>query len=163
VALPEAGVELLQERGLLGGDLDRLRGAHLLQRQPAIDAGAEPVVVQDLLDGDRRDPPPLERQHRLETVAAVGRVLERQRPDPLHHLRRRGLRMAPVDRRQVLQAFKALRLEPPLPFVEAGPVETALSARLGDVAELLGQLEHAQTVLRDLRRGITRPRPLRCR
>jgi hypothetical protein len=163
VALAEAGVELLQEGGLLGGDLDRLPGVGLLQRQPAVDPRPEAVVVEVLLDGDRGDPPALERQHRLEAIAAVGRMLECQRPDPLDHLRRRGLRMAPVDRRQVLQPLEALRLEPTLPLVEARPVEAPLPAGLRDVAKLPGQLQHAQTMLRHLRRGIPRHGPLRCR
>jgi hypothetical protein len=58
MALAEAGVELFQEGGLLGGDLDRLAGVLLLQRQPAVDPRAESVVVEVLLDGDRGDPPP---------------------------------------------------------------------------------------------------------
>ena len=74
-------------------------------------------------------------------VAAIGRVLQRQSLDPLHHFGRGGLRVAPVDRRQVFQPLKALRLKPPLPFVEAGPVQAALATRLGDVAQLPGQFE----------------------
>jgi hypothetical protein len=40
----EAGVELLQEGRLLGRDLDDLLGVPGLQRQPALDPGAEPVA-----------------------------------------------------------------------------------------------------------------------
>jgi PAS domain-containing protein len=46
--------------------------------------------------------------------------------------------------------------------VQGRPVEAALPARLGDVAELPGQLQNAQAVLRHLRRGISWPRLLRC-
>ena len=41
---PEAGIELFQEGGLLGGDLDRLPGVRDFQRQPAIDARPQPVA-----------------------------------------------------------------------------------------------------------------------
>jgi hypothetical protein len=68
---PEAGIELFQEGGLLGGDLDRLPDVGRLQRQPAVDAGSQAIVVEDLLDGDRRDPNPLQRQRRLMPVAAI--------------------------------------------------------------------------------------------
>jgi hypothetical protein len=52
--LPEAGIELFQEGGLLRGDLDRLPDVGRFQRQPAVDAGPQAVIVEDLLDGDRR-------------------------------------------------------------------------------------------------------------
>ena len=65
--------------------------------------------------------------------------------------------------RQVLQPLEALGLEPPLPLVEARPVKAPLPARLRDVAELPGKLQDAQAVLRDLRRSIPWPGPLRCR
>jgi hypothetical protein len=121
------------------------------------------ATVQDLLDRDRRDPDALERQHRLVPVAAIGRVLQRQRLYPLHRLRRGRLRVRPVDRRQVLQTLEALRLKPPLPFIEAGPVKPALPTRLGDIAELPGQFQHAQPALRQLRIGVTPPRLSHCR
>ena len=44
--------------------------------------------------------------------------------------------MALVDRRQVLQPLEAVRLEPSLPLVEAGPVHPPLAAGLADVAQL---------------------------
>lgn len=72
MALAEAGVELLQEGGLLWGDIDDLAGINLLQRQD-----------------------------RLEPIAAVGRVLQNQGPDALHDLGRSRLRVGLVDRRQV--------------------------------------------------------------
>ena len=43
--------------------------------------------------------------------------------------------MALVDRRQVLQPLEALRLEPPLPLVETGPIQAALPTGLGDVPQ----------------------------
>lgn len=52
----EARIELLQEGRLLGRDLDDLLGVPGLQRQPALDLGAQAVVVEELLDRDRRDP-----------------------------------------------------------------------------------------------------------
>jgi hypothetical protein len=53
-----ARIELFQERCLLGAELERLLGVLLLERQPALVARAEALVVEDLLDGDRRQPPP---------------------------------------------------------------------------------------------------------
>jgi hypothetical protein len=90
-------------------------------------------------------------------VAAIGRMLKRQRLDPLHYRLRRRLRVALVDRRQVLQPLKALRLEPTLPLVEARPVQPALPACLRDVPELLGKFQHTQPALRQL--GIRVPWP----
>ena len=64
-------------------------------------------------------------------------VIEGQRLDPRHDRLGCRLRMALVDRRQVLEAF-ALRLEPPLSFVEAGAIEAALAAGLCHAPQLLG-------------------------
>jgi hypothetical protein len=47
---PKAGVELLQELDLLRGQLDDLVRVLLLQRQPALLARAELLVVEDLLE-----------------------------------------------------------------------------------------------------------------
>jgi hypothetical protein len=52
VALLEAGIELFQERRLLGTELDRPLGVLPLERQPALVARAQALVVKDLLDGD---------------------------------------------------------------------------------------------------------------
>src|SRR3712207_7183560 len=49
VPLAEARVELLQERHLLGTELNRLVGVLALERQPALVPGAQALVVQDLL------------------------------------------------------------------------------------------------------------------
>ena len=126
MALLEAGIELLEERRLLRGQLDRLVGVLALQRQPALVAGAEALVVEDLLDGDRRDPPPLQGQQRLDPVAAIRRMGQRQRLDPRDRFGRRRHRVRLGDRRQVFfEAIQAFELEPPLPVVEAGPVDPA--------------------------------------
>lgn len=106
------------------------------------------VVVEDLLDGDRRDADASQRQHRLVPVEATGRVGQRQVLDPLDHWLRRRLRMRLVDRRQVFQPTEPLRPEPPLPFVIASPVQPPLAAGLGDVAEFLGQFQNAQAAFR---------------
>ena len=86
-------------------------------------------------------------QHRLEAVAAVGRVLQRQRPDARHDRLGHRLRVSFSDRQQVLDALEVLRLELPLPLIEAGAVEEALAAGLGHVPQLLGEFEHGQTLL----------------
>lgn len=91
----------------------------LFQGQPAVIAGAQAIVVENLLDGDRRD------AASFEPVAAVSRVFEGQLLEALDGLGRCGLGMALVDRRQVLEAFEAVRLEASLPFVEAGTVKTS--------------------------------------
>lgn len=117
----EAGSQLLQERGLLGGDLDGLAGI-----------------------------PRLEREHRLVPFAAIGPVLQRQRSNLLHGVGRRRLRVALVDRRQIFQPIRALGMEPPLPLVDDGPVDATPPTRLGDVAKLPGQFQHAQTLLRHM-------------
>lgn len=96
-------------------------------------------------------------------VAVIGRMLERQRLDPLHNRFGRRLRMALVDRRQVLQPLEALRLEPPLPLVEARPVQPALPASLRDIPEFLRKLQHAQPAPRQLRIGVPRPGLRTCR
>jgi hypothetical protein len=70
-------------------------------------------------------------------------VQERQLGDPRHHLGRGGHRVALGDRRQVLETVQALELEAPLPVVEAGAVDAAAPARLGDVAQALRQLQRA--------------------
>ena len=159
----EAGVLLLEERHLFGAELDGSLGVLRLQRQPAVVTRPQAVLVEDLLDGDRGHTDALQRQHRLEPVAAIGGVLERQRLDLLDHLRPRRLRVRLVDRRQVLEPLEAMGLKPPPPFVEAGPVHAPLPARLRDVPELPGQFQNAQPLLRHLRRRITRRTLLRCR
>lgn len=173
----EAGVLLLEERHLFGAELDGSLGVLRLQRQPAVVTRPQAVLVEDLLDGDRGHTDALQRQHRLEPVAAIGGVLERQRLDLLDHLRPRRLRVRLVDRRQVLEPLEAMGLKPPPPFVEAGPVHAPLPARLVrraidspdrsllrlTVPELPGQFQNAQPLLRHLRRRITRRTLLRCR
>ena len=89
-------------------------------------------------------------------VAAIGGVFKRQVLDPLHHLGRRRLRMAPVDRRQVPQPVEALCLKPTFPFIEARPVHAPLTARLGHIAELTSQFQHTQPLPRHLAGGIPR-------
>ena len=159
VALAEAGVELLEEGRLLGGELDGPLGVPALERQPALVPGAQAVVVEDLLHRDRRDPLALQSQQRLDPVAAVGRVRQGQLADPRHNLRRRGHRVRLGDRRQVLEPVQALELEPALPVVEAGPVDAAAPAGLGDVAQPLGELEHRHPPMRQLLRGVLRRHP----
>jgi hypothetical protein len=152
--LAEAGVQLLEEGHLLRAQLDGLLGILPLQRQPALVPGAQPFVVQDLLHRDRRHPPAFQRQQRLDPVAAVSRVGQRQLFDPRHHLRSRRHRMRLGDRRQVLEPVQALQLEAPLPVVEARPVDAAAPAGLGDVAQPLGQLQHRHPPMRQLLRRI---------
>lgn len=53
VPLLEARVQFLDERRLLGGDLDGLAGVRFLKSQPAVIARAQAMVVEDLLHGDR--------------------------------------------------------------------------------------------------------------
>jgi hypothetical protein len=62
VPLAEARVELLEERRLLRSQLDRLLCVLSLQGQPALVAGAQAFVAQDLLHRDRGDPPALQGQ-----------------------------------------------------------------------------------------------------
>jgi len=163
VPFPETGVQLFEEGGLLRGDLDRRLGIPRLQRRPAVDLRAKTVFVEDLLDRDRREPDPLQRQHRLVPVAAPGGMRERQILDLLDHLRRCRLRVAVVDRRQVLEPAEALGLEPAFPFIKAGPVHAPLPAGLGHVAEIPGQFQHAWALSSHLAGGITGRRVLRCR
>ena len=75
---------------------------------------------------------------------------QRQGLDPFDHFRWRGLRVALVDRRQVFQPIEALRLKPPLPLVEARPVQAALSACFSDIPQFPGQFDDAQTALGNL-------------
>lgn len=152
--LPEGGIELFDKGGLLGSDLDGLACQLLFQLQPAVVFGAETGLVQDLLDGDRRDAHALERQYRLQAVAAIGRMLQRQGVDAGHRLRRRGHGVRLVDRRQVLQAFEAVGLEAALPLVEAGAVHSPAAAGFRRIAELFGKLKNAQTLLGKLAGGI---------
>ena len=53
VALLEAVVEFFQERRLLGAELDHLLGVLALERQPALVARAQALVVEDLLNRGR--------------------------------------------------------------------------------------------------------------
>lgn len=138
VALAKRRIELLDEGDLLGGELDRGLGIAGLQRQPAVVTRAEIVVVEDLLDGDRRHPLALQHQHRLDAIAAIGRVIKRQGEDALAHLDRRRLRVRLVDRRQVFQAGETFELEPALPLVEARPIHAATATGLRCVTQLLG-------------------------
>jgi hypothetical protein len=144
------GLSFSRNAACSGLSFDRLLGVLLLERQPALVPRAEALVVEDLLDRGRRQAPALQRQERLEPVAAIGRVEQRQRRDPRHHLGRRGHRVALGDRRQVLEAIQALELEAPLPVVEAGPVDPAAPAGLGDVAQPLRQFQHRHPPMRQL-------------
>lgn len=56
MTLAKTGVQLLEERGLLGSDLDRRPGVSLLQSQPAPDLGSQIVLIEHLQDRDGRDP-----------------------------------------------------------------------------------------------------------
>lgn len=62
MALAEPRIELLDKGGLLRGQADCLLGIGLLQGQPAIGGFAQPILVEDLLDSDCRDPDALQRQ-----------------------------------------------------------------------------------------------------
>ena len=143
-------IALLTKGLLLGAELKCLAGSALLQRQPTVVARAQVVVVEDLLDRDRRYPPAFQREHSLESITAVDRMLQGQLLDARHGLGRRGLRMALVDRPQVLEPFESLRLQAQTPLVEARPVESSLQARLGDVAQLPRQFQNAQAMLAKL-------------
>lgn len=127
-----------------------------LQRQPAVAAAAEATVVEDLLQGDRRHPPPIQGEQRFDAVAAVGTMRQRQLLNPRHCSCRRRLRVARLDRQRVLQPREAVRLEPPLPLVEAARVHAALPAGLRRVAQLGRQLQHPHPLPRQLRRRIRR-------
>jgi hypothetical protein len=59
--------------------------------------------------------------------------------------------LASVDRRQILEAFKALGLEPALPLAETRPVHAPLAAGLRRIIQLLSQLRNTQPLLRILR------------
>ncbi len=137
-------------------------GVPALERQPALVAGAEAPLVEELLGRDRRHPAALQRQKGLDPVAAVSRVRQRQLLDPLHHLGRRGHRVRLGDRRQVLQPVQPMGLEAPLPVVEAGAVDATPAAGLGDVAQPLRQLQDRQPPVRQLLVGVLR-RQLACR
>ena len=162
VALPEAGVELLQEGHLLRGECDHLLGILPLERQPALMPAAQVLVVEDPLDRDRRYPAAFQGQQRLDPVAPVGWMLQRQCLDPCHDLRRRGHRMALRDRRQVLQPIQPVGLKAPLPVVEAGPVDPATPAGLGDVVQPLGQFQDRQPAMRQLLVGVLGHHLARC-
>jgi hypothetical protein len=54
VAFAERQIEFIDERDLFGGEFDHGFGLAGLQRQPSLATRAEIVVVEDLLDGDRR-------------------------------------------------------------------------------------------------------------
>lgn len=159
VPLAEARVLLLEEVDLLLREFDRLLGIAPFQRQPALFAQAEIVIVEDLLDRDRRDPGALQHQQRLDAIAAIGWVLHRQRQDALHHFVGRRLRVRSVDRRQVFQAIETVRLKPPLPLIEAGAVHAAPPARLRRIAQPRRQIQHRQALLCHLRLGIHRSSP----
>jgi len=73
-------------------------------------------------------------------------MLQRQRHDPPHHLRRRRLRVVLRDLRQVLRPLQAVRLETALVLLELRAADAAAPARLRDIAQDLGQLQHAQPV-----------------
>ena len=88
---------------------------------------------------------------------------QRQFLDSLHRLGWRRLRVVLVDQRLVLQASEALGLKAPLPLVEAGSVHPAPTARLGDVAQLLSQIQHAQSLLGKLAHRIPLATALRLR
>ena len=77
---PAPSSAALQESRLLGGDLDRSLGVLLLQRQPAVDPRPQPIVVEDfwMVIADTRTPSSASVASMA--VAAVGRVLQRQRP-----------------------------------------------------------------------------------
>lgn len=64
-------------------------------------------------------------------------------------LRRQG---GPFDARGALARLResSARMEPTLPFMEAGPVHAALQARLGHVAEFPRQFQHAEPLLCNL-------------
>ena len=53
-----------------------------------------------------------------------------QKTDPIHHLGWGPLTVSLVDRREVLLAIEALRLEPSRPFTGTDPVHVPLSADL---------------------------------
>ena len=149
VALLEAGIELFQERGLLGAEFERLLGVLALERQPALVARAEALIVEDLLDGDRRQAPACQGQEAPRAGCSHRPMQQRQRLEPGHHLGRRR-RVALGDRRQVLEAVEAFGLEAPLPVVETGAVDLVAPAGLGDIAQPLGQLQHRHPAVRQL-------------
>lgn len=52
-----------------------------------------------------------------------------------------------MDRQQVFQPLEALGLKPPLPFIEAGPVQPTLAAHLGVSVTIGAKPKLGQVVL----------------
>jgi hypothetical protein len=67
---------------------------------------------------------------------------------------RRATFFKPSNRRQVFQPVQAMGLKAPLPVVEAGPVDPAAPAGLGDVVQPLGQFQHRQSSMCQLLVGV---------
>ena len=146
---------------------DRCPNACITRRQ--LSPWQASIAEAERLLADRRLPP-LQRTALEQDVERMRRLVAPQfeclaPPSPGHHLRWRGHRVALGDRRQVLEPVQPVGLEAALPVVEAGAVDAAPPARLGDVARSaalrlnLRQLQHCHPPVRQLLRGVLRGQP----
>ena len=117
------------------------------QRQPAVVARAQLVLIQNLLHRGRRQPPSLQGRQRLQPVAATGRMGRCQLLNVRHRLRRCRLWMALGDRRQVLESSETMRLKTSFRWIEAGAIDPPTTTGRGHVGQLFCQLQNTQAML----------------
>lgn len=76
VPLLETGIELLDVANLFGRELHAFIQLSVFEGEPALELGAQAVLIQNLLDGDQAQPNPFQGEPYFQMVIAAGRVLE---------------------------------------------------------------------------------------
>ena len=157
LALLEAGVELLRfSRNAACSGVSSIAWPALVRSsaKPALVARAEALVVEDLLDRDRRQAPPFQRQELLEPVMPdAGAPAPRSAPPPSG-----GVVIGWLFWRSAAgpSARRGPRAGSAVSNRRTRPVDPAAPAGLGDVAEPLGQLQHRQLPMHQLDTSIYR-------
>ncbi len=91
------------------------------------------MFVENVLDGWVADFDPFQCQNVTQSVTTPGGMLQADRQDLFHMLRRRGQRVAFRDGWKVFQPLNPVRLKAPLVFVKLRPRYPPLPTGLTDV------------------------------
>lgn len=152
--LLEARIQLFDEGDLLSRQLHPFLQVLLFQLQLPLILRSQPVLVQDALDRRPAHIAPFHLQPVRDLHASPPGVLQCRVQDLLYHLRRGGLRVDEMNGGKILQAGDPLGLEPPFPLVESRAIHLHAFARLGDVAQGFGQLQHSKAPVGQLLGGV---------
>lgn len=145
----EGGIGFLHRRKLFGGQFQPRLHVLCFQLEQALKAAAHAVFLQKALDGGIAHRLAFQLKQVAERVTAFDRMLQCQRQHPLDQLRRRGLGMGFVNRRQIFQSLQAEGLKAFLALLELRAGHPTLPTGFTHTAQRFGQVQDASPVTGD--------------